>query len=414
MASACRTLLVVVIVAANMVMPRTSPAETGVTSKTYLKFYRDARDNSYAPLYEYAELESRDRDQGKWDLYVASWWMHDFRTMGDASRNRDDLTHAYLRYSPYQDGHLQLTAGRHFVYEGVAAEQIDGVSGRFEATPLNGVSLFGGVPVITDFDQRTGDSAYGGRIYQRIPSLAEVGFSVLSEHNDGNRFREEAGIDLWLQPLKNVEVKGRSFYNAVTDGWSEHAYTLRFAPLKPLMVTGSFDRTSYHDAFSVRTLSVFSPDFLGKDETLTKAGGMVEYRFSDAVTGVVDYSDYSYKTMGDAGYYGAKMTIVLSTVSAGASVHRMDGAAEKLRYYETRVYTAADISKWRFSVDAINHHYDLAFSGVTNAYGVNGAARYSFSDSLATSLSIDYGKTPDFVYNTAVMVNLVYNFKGGK
>jgi hypothetical protein len=71
---------------------------------------------------------------------------------------------------------------------------------------------------------------------------------------------------------------------------------------------------------------------------------MVEYRISEMVTGVVDYSNYSYKTMGDAGYYGAKVSAVLSRISAGASVHRMAGDVERLRYLETRVYTAADVA----------------------------------------------------------------------
>jgi len=414
MASAGRTLLLFAIVAMSVVVPRISPAEIGVTSKTYLKFYHDARDNSYAPLYEYVELESKDMDQGQWDFYVASWWRHEFQTTGDGSRNRDELTYAYLRYSPYRDRHLLLTAGRHFIFEGVTAEQIDGISARWEITPKQGVSLFGGVPVITDFDQRGGDSAYGGRIYQRIPSLAEVGLSVLTERNDGARFREVAGVDLWLRPLRKVEVKGHSNYNNITDGWNEHAYTLRIVPVKTLIVTGSYVRTSYDDAFATRTLSVFSPDVLGKDETLTKAGGMVEYRVSEAVTCVVDYSNYSYKTMGDADYYGAKVSALLSGISTGVSVHRMEGAVERLRYLETRVYTAADVRSWRFSLDATNQHYDQAYAGVRNAYSVNGTARYSFSESLASSCSVDYTKTPDFEYNTAVMVNLVYNFKGGK
>jgi len=414
MISAGRTLLLFVIVAQIVVIPRTAPAEINVTSKTYLRFYHDARDNAYAPLYEYVELESRDQEHGRWDFYLSSWWGHDLQTLGEDSRNRDELTYAYLRYSPYQDKHVLLSAGRHFIFEGVTAELIDGVSARWEITPLNGVTLFGGVPVITDFDQRGGDSAYGGRIYQRIPSTAEVGLSLLSERNDGARFREEAGVDLWLLPLRRVEVKGHSFYNTITSGWSEHAYILRIFPAKTLTVTGSYNRTSYNDAFSTRTLSVFSPDFLGKDETLTKAGGMVEYRISDAVTGVVDYNNYSYKTMGDAGYYGARVSAVLAGISTGASVHRMEGDVERLRYIETRFYTAADVPSWRFSIDAINQNYDQAYNGVRNAYSVNGTARYALSESMTSSLSADYSKTPDFTRNTTVMVNLVYNFKGGR
>jgi hypothetical protein len=414
MISAGRILLLSVIIAQFVVIPRSSSAEINVASKTYLRFYHDARDNAYAPLYEYVELESRDREHGRWDFYLSSWWAHDFQTLEQGSRSRDELTYAYLRYSPYQDKHVLLSAGRHYIFEGVTAEQIDGISARWEISPLNGVSLFGGVPVITDFDQRGGDSAYGGRIYQRIPSIAEVGLSVLSERNDGARYREEAGVDLWLQPLRKVDVKGHSFYNNITAGWGEHAYTLRILPMKTLTLTGSYSQTSYNDAFATRTLSVFSPDFLGKDETLTKAGGMVEYRFTDAVTGVVDYTNYSYKTMGDAGYYGAKVSAMLAGISTGASVHRMEGDVERFRYLEARLYAAAEVPSWRFSIDAINQKYDQEYNGVRNSYSVNGTARYAFSEILASGFSVAYSKTPDFIHNTAVMMNLVYNFKGGK
>jgi hypothetical protein len=412
MISAYRIVLLSLIIAQIVSIPRTSAAEINVTSKTYLRFYHDARDNAYAPLYEYVELESKDQEHGRWDFYLSSWWGHDFQTLGEGSRNRDELTYAYLRYSPYQDKHILISAGRHFVFEGVTAEQIDGVSARWELSPLNGVSLFGGVPVITDFDQRGGDSVYGGRIYQRIPSLAEVGLSVLNERNDGARFREEAGVDIWLLPFRKVEVKGHSFYNNITAGWGEHAYTLRLFPVKTLTLSGSYSRTSYNDAFATRTLSVFSPDFLGKDETLTKAGGMVEYRVTDAVTGAVDYSNYSYKTMGRAGYYGAKVSAMLSGISTGASVHRMEGDGERLRYLETRIYTAADVTSWRFSLDAINHHYDQPYNSVGSAYSLNGNIRYLISDALTSNFSVDYSKTPDFSRDTTVMLNLVYNFKG--
>jgi hypothetical protein len=105
---------------------------------------------------------------------------------------------------------------------------------------------------------------------------------------------------------------------------------------------------------------------------------------------------------------------VLAGISTGASVHRMEGDVERLRYIETRFYTAADVPSWRFSIDAINQNYDQAYNGVRNAYSVNGTARYSLSESMVSSLSADYSKTPDFARNTTVMVNLVYNFKGGR
>jgi hypothetical protein len=92
----------------------------------------------------------------------------------------------------------------------------------------------------------------------------------------------------------------------------------------------------------------------------------------------------------------------------------MEGDVERFRYLEARLYAAAEVPSWRFSIDAINQKYDQEYNGVRNSYSVNGTARYAFSEILASGFSVAYSKTPDFIHNTAVMMNLVYNFKGGK
>ena len=412
MTSTARTSLLLAVLCV-LVFPRDSSAEIDVTSKTYVRFFRDARDLQYAPLNEYVELDGRDQNQGRWDFHVSAWGAYDFKTAQFGDKTRDELTYAYLRYSPYQDKRLLFSAGRHYVFEGVATEQIDGISARWETTSSNGITLFGGSPVVTAFDSRRGDAAYGGRVYQRLSSRAELGLSILYETNDKARFREESGVDVWLLPYRMVEIKGHSFYNNITEGWGEHAYTLRVFPVKKLTLSGLFSRTSYDDAFATRTLSVFSPEFLGEHETLTKKGGLVEYRFNDAVRGVVDYTNYSYKTMGEAGYFGGGIFAMISRTSAGASFHRMEGAVERLRYREARLYAAEDMGGWRVSFDVINHHYDQPFNGLRDSYSLNGTVRYAITDSLTSNLSVDYSKTPDFLRDTMVLLNLVYNFKSG-
>jgi hypothetical protein len=389
-------------------------AENDFTSKTYLRFYQDARDNRYTPLYEYVELESRNLQNGHVNLYLSGWLGHDFKTLQDDKKTREELTYAFLRYSPYADRRLLLTAGRQFVFEGIASEQIDGVATRWEITPRTGVSLFGGAPVETEFDNRAGDAVYGGRIYQRIQNRGEVGVSVLTESNDGNRFREEGGLDIWLLPVKKIEVKGQSSYNNITEGWREHSYNLRVFPVERLTLSVLFTQSRYDDAFSARTLSVFSPDLLGPGEQLTKAGGTVDYRISDNLSGVADYVHYDYRGMGDAGYYGAKVSATGSGVLTGLSFHRMEGPVDKLRYVEARAYAITKLEKWRLSLDAINLNYDSAFNNLKDAYSLNGTVRYTINDSLTSGFSIDYSKTPDFIHNTTALLNLVYGYKGGK
>ncbi len=389
-------------------------AENDFTSKTYLKFYQDARDNRFTPLYEYVELESRNLQNGQVNLYLSGWLGHDFKTSQFEKKTRDELTYAFLKYSPYADRRLLLTAGRQFVFEGIASEQIDGIATRWEITPRTGVSLFGGAPVETEFDSRAGDAVYGGRIFQRIQNKGELGVSVLTEANDGNRFREEGGLDIWLLPVKKVEIKGQSSYNNLTEGWREHSYNLRIFPAERLILSALFIQSRFDDAFSARTLSVFSPDFLGPGEQLTKAGGAVDYRINDNLGCVADYAHYDYRGMGDAGYYGAKVSATVSGILTGLSFHRMEGPVEKLRYVETRAYATTKLEKWRLSLDAIDLDYDSAFNNLKNAYSLNGTIRYTINDSLTSGFSIDYSKTPDFINNTTALLNLVYGYKGGK
>jgi len=415
MRSHIRITFLLIVLLQPLLHPRPSFAETDFTSKTYIKFFTDPRDDKYAPLYEYVEMESSDRKNGLWNVYLSGWWGHDFSTLQERDRSRDALTNAYIKISPYPDQRFLLDVGRHFVFEGVAAQRIDGVSTHWDLTPWNGFSLFGGSPVETEFDTRGGDTIYGGRIYQRLQHKAELGLSFFKETNNDARFQEKTGLDLWLMPINKMEIKGHSFYNNIAEGWGEHAYTLRVFPQRSLILTGLFSRTNYENTFTPSTLSVFQPDFLGAGETLTKRGGMIEYRFNDALTGVLDYNNYAYRIMGDAAYYGAKLASTTSFgLFSGISFHRMEGAIEKLRYSEVRMYAGEDVEHWKFSIDAIDHHYDQPFNGISNAYSVNGTVRYAISDALASSFSVDYGKTPDFVYNTTVLLGIVYSYKQGR
>jgi len=389
-------------------------AESDFTSKTYLKYFQDPHDKNYTPLYEFVELESRNLHNGQVSLYLSGWLGHDFNAPQYDKRTRDELTYAMVRFSPYTDRRLLLTAGRQYVFEGVASEQLDGIAARWELTPSFGFSLFGGAPVDTEFDSRGGDAVSGGRMFFRIQNKGEIGLSVLDEVNDGKRFREEGGVDIWLLPVKKVEVKGQSSYNNITEGWREHSYTLRVFAAERLTLSGLFTQSRYDDAFSVRTLSAFSPEFLGTGEQLTKQGGAVEYRATDNLSGVADYAHYDYRLMGDADYYGARVSATMSDIMTGLSLHRMDGAVEKLRYLETRAYAATDLEDWRLSFDAINLNYDSAFNNVKNAYSLNGTVRYKINDSLTSGLSVDYARTPDFVHNTTALLNLVYGYKSGR
>jgi len=383
--------------------------EVSFSTRTYLQFFQDARGNRYQPLYERVDLEVQERER-KWSFRSSGLLRYDLRTPASDKREMDELTYAFLTYTPSPGRGPVFKIGRYYVFDGVAADQVDGVHFSWEIVPSTGLSVFGGRPVEAEFDGKRGDYVYGGRLYQRVQNKAEVGVSFLKEDNNDRRFREEFGLDIWLLPLKNIELQGHSYWNNMTEGWMEHFYTLRI-PLQKVVITGQFGQTDYRDAFSASTLSAFSPDLLGRDEGLTKIGGSVEYRFSRDISAIANYMNYGYKKSGDARYYGGSVNAGARGLSAGLSVHRMDGDIERLRYLEFRAYIKKDVHRVTFVLDALDLHYDQPMSGLRDAYSVSGTALYRITNALSVGADIDYRKNPDFSLNTLALLKLLYTFR---
>lgn len=391
---------------------RGEAAEVDLRLRTYMQLFEDVRDERHAPFYEYVELNLRNLKERKLSFYAGGWFRYDLKTLSNSQREMDELSYAYLRYAPFEDRSLIFHIGRHHVTEGITAGLVDGVSMRWENSRLTGFSLFGGVPTETEFDGRKADLVYGGRVFQRIERKAEFGLSFLREDNDGSRFREELGFDLWLLPLQKVEVIGRSSYSTVTDGWMEQSYTVRIFPSEKFTFSGIFTHSDFRHAFSSSTLSAFLPEFLGQSEEMTKAGGSVEYRISKDIAVGGDYLGYEYRKSGDAKYYGGNIAATTHGVSLGASIHRMAGDTERLRYTELRLYGRKIFGDTRLSVDSILLHYDAPFSGLSNAYSVNGTLEYKVTNAMVTGLSIEYLKSPDFTRDTRFLFKLAYDLRG--
>lgn len=391
----------------------TFAAEINVKSNTRFQFREDARDNNFANLYQYVDLDVHNMFDGRLSVYSSGWFSYDFDRVDNGDRENDELLYMYLTYSPFEDRRLLFSLGRHLIFGGVASEQIDGVSARWEILPVVGISAYGGVPVETDFDNRKSDYVAGGRAFFRVPQKAEIGFSYLKEGNDGSSYREELGVDVWVLPIKWLEVQGHSFWNAKTEGWMEHAYNMRVFPIERLTLSALVSHTNYHDAFSATTLSAFSPDIVGDNEQLTKFGPSAEYRFTDWLSGVANYTRYEYDKEGSADFYGVTLRAHLSDngLAAGASLHRMDGDTERLRYVKARAYaTKTFLEAFEISLDTIILHYDESFSGRNTAYSSTGAFTYKFSDSLLASASIYYSRDPDFDHDIRAFLKFVYTF----
>ena len=385
-------------------------SEAGFISRTYLQSYQDSRGKRYAPFYEQIEIDIKDSDR-KWCFYSSGWVRADLKSRSFEDREMDELTYAFLRYSPFADRSMLVTAGRHLVFEGVASEQTDGLSLRWEVTPRIGFALYGGRPVETEFDGKRGDLIYGSRVFYRYEKTAEAGVSFLREDNSGSRYREEYGVDLWLRPDRQIEFQGHSFFNNITGGAIEHSYDLRFFPSARLTVSGFLTRSNYTDAFWARTLSAFSPDILGKDEQITKTGVSAEYRLAGKTSLSLQFTGYEYNKSGSARYYGAHFASEIYGVSSGLFIRRMEGETERLRYIEIRAYAQRKIKKTTVTLDMVNIHYDSPYNGLSNAYALNGALGYMINNSLQLEADINHAKTPDFTGATTAMLKLVYRLR---
>lgn len=386
-------------------------AEMDLTSTTYLQAYEDARDNSFFTLRQYFDFNVIGFDD-RLSLYSSGWFRLDLDDTENGDRTNDELLYAYLSYSVFPDRTLLLNLGRHFVFEGLASEQIDGVSVRWEILPMVGVSAYAGVPLETEFDDRESDYIFGGRLFLRFPQRAEVGFSYLQEDNDDSSYREEIGADVWVQPLKWLDLQGESRWNKKTESWIDHSYTIHVFPIENLTLSTFAAYTDYDNAFSPTTLSAFLPQFVGIGEELTKVGVSAEYAWKDWLTAVADYTRYEYDIQGRANFFGVALRAYFPEpgLAAGTSIHRMDGHTKRLRYLKTRLYATKTFKALEFSFDTVHLNYDESFSGTNHAYSFSGAIAYQLTSSLLVSASVYYSKNPDFDQEIISFFKVVYNF----
>lgn len=371
------------------------------------------------PAYEYLRLTARELGKdGALSFHFGGWGRVD---LGDKTNDKNidgDLQYGYISYQGKQNN-LLINAGRQFVTEGVASERMDGIYLRNDFAAGIGAAAFVGAPVVTEPSAKGGDLVYGGRITQGMPKYYTIGFSALKSDSGGERFREEEGVDIWLHPLKQVDVVGRSSYNSITKGWMEHAYSVSYTPSESLKVGAELSNINYRDYFFNMTTNVFSlfnpttnpTGIIDPNENVLALGGSVAFTPMKGLTFAADYKNYNYEIAKSANYYGVKATYSLpEEFAAGFSVHRMDGEVSRLRYKEIRLFASKRVARLDLAADLINIEYDNSINNVKNAYTVAGAASYGITGNLRVGADIDYSKNPDFDNEVKGLIKLTYMF----
>ncbi len=387
------------------------------TSKTYFQGRESFDGDTYLPLFEYLDFSLNDFEKDQYSFHFGGWARRDLnneKSFDERSANLD-LQYAYLDLHE-ETANTVVDLGRVPVYEGVASESVDGFYARSDFLHGFGAAAYGGLPVETDFDTRSGDLIYGTRLYRQQLGLYEVGISYLKERNNGSDFRTEEGLDLRVHPVEKVEIFGRSTYNGETSGWMEHAYTVSYLPLDELRLIGEFDAVNYNHYFAnvdTHTTGVFDMGLgvLDPDEKMLELGLRGEYTLREGLILTALLRNYNYSVADNANYYGAGVTYQPEDeLGGGCSLYRMDGQSDARRYYELRLYAYKKYDKADVTVDLFNVHYDESINGKTNGFSASIVGGYALGENSRVSANLEYGDNPTYSTDFRLFVKYLHNF----
>jgi hypothetical protein len=247
-----------------------------------------------------------------------------------------------------------------------------------------------------------------------MPKYYTIGVSALkSESESGARYREEEGFDIWLHPLQQFDLIGRTTYNSITNGWMEHTYSASYTPVSNLRFGADLSIINYQDYFfnvTTRALSLTN-GIITPNERLTAVGATIAYNPLNELTLMVDYKNYGYRFAGKADYFGGKAVYSKpESFSAGFAVHRMEGASDRLRYSECRLFATKKLGHADFVADITNVSFDHRINGIKNSYSMTGSAGYEINPDLKVALDMEYSKNPDFENDLRGLVKITYLF----
>lgn len=382
-------------------------------SRTYMQSRQTVDSTKVLPLFEYLDFEAGSSGGKNVTFYFGGWYRYDLQNESfGGTKQSGDLQYAYLSYRG-EKSNAFLNLGRVVVNQGVASEQLDGASVGTDLKLGFNIAAFGGIPVETALDTRSGDSIYGGRLSQGRDGLYRIGVSYLLEKNDSKDFRKEEGVDLWFRPFDKVELLGSTLYNALNSACAQRAAYLTLGPFKNLTLRTLYMHISYKDYFTSTTMNAFQltpGGLVDPEEKLTTVGEEAALSFGKTDVSV-DYKKYDYKLAGAANYYGGKVAFKgAQNNGTGLAYHRMDGETKDLRYSEYRLYTYGKVRKIDVTADALVVNYDTEINGIKNAYSVSLAGGYALTPKTMVGADVEYAKNPYYDKDVRGFLKLVYNF----
>ncbi|TWJ13891.1 hypothetical protein [Geobacter argillaceus] len=425
-------------------------ADLGVNGTTLFRFRQQstpgAPKKNLAPATQYLGVDADGIADANLSFHLYGWGRVDLTDESPVDgRTTGDISYGYLRYH-FPKANAEIKAGRFFVVEGVANEQVDGVSVRSDLPAGLTLSLYGGAPAAMDVERDArGDYLAGARLSYKFAGKGEIGFSTLFADKSPSRQvvggmtlqtvenqRQLVGGDIWLAPLPILELNGRTTYNSVTSSVGEHDYTLTLKPAKIVTATGSFAERRMKGLYSGTNLPFLFDQFAG-DKVRTYSGS-VSVAVAKPLELTADYRHTRRDSYGSSDRYGveARATASALMAKAGISYHRINATDVRnttgaiipsygLSHHELRGWLLHEHGKHNVSLDAIGYFYDDKtnpnLNGKPSSYEIIASAGYRVLPTLMVSGDLSYGANPLYNDEFKGLVRAEFSFsttgKGG-
>lgn len=387
------------------------------------------------PATQFLGLTADKMADGNLSLHLYGWGREDLADKSYNDKKADgSLTYGYLQYR-FNQANATIRTGRLFVHEGIANEQIDGLSARTDLPLGFGLSAFGGAPVHTthiigEESDGKGKTIFGGRVNYRYGGLLEIGLSgvyesaapTLISHTNGDYRR--VGGDLWLTPYKMIDIIGHSSYNTETRNFAEHGYLLNVKPIKGLVLTGEFNQ--YRDQSYLYSWSTFSASALNPNNKSSSMGLSASYDINKNLALIGDYKHYS-REFGSANRFGGetRVNFLDNSVRGGLGYHYLSAGQgfaidsnASASYHELRVYAMHDTKSYFAAIDLLGDFFKEKVYNEKSAWEAVTTLGYHFTPALALSGDLSYGRNPQFTEEARALLRLTYNMTytgiGGK
>lgn len=389
--------------------------QLSLASETIFRgFQRDRNDGSKAdaaPVYEYLQLNYATQKIPGLSLHLNGWGRLNLADNYNNETTEGRLLHAYLQYSPPKQTY-QLRAGRQYIFEGVARDNLDGMYGKFLVYPNTTVSAYAGVPTMLDnANGRKSDLIYGGKLIYGAPGRYDAGISYKHTLDNGARREHVLGGDLVVNFPLNITLLGHSTYDLISSSWGEHSYEMRL-PFGPVTFQPFLQRFRYTSYFSNRRNSVPPFRFLEESgNTLTTAGADLFWYPSDRGEFILRFKNYDYQNrFKPSQYYSLVATKRWNILSeAGGEIGRMQGDEDRNRYLLTRAYVYWQFAPGFVTGDVTYVLYDRSIYGKSSSlFASIGFGTGFLKDTLKLKVSFDYSNDPYFDADYRFMVKLNY------